>query len=199
MFTGIIESAGEVQHIEKSGTNLTFTIASSLASELKVDQSLSHNGVCLTVVETNTNLYKVTAIQETLSKTNLGKLNTGDKVNLERCMQLNGRFDGHIVQGHVDQIGICTSVIEQDGSWLYDFEYDPAIGNFTVEKGSICVNGVSLTAFNSRKNGFRVAIIPYTYAHTNFHQIQKGDMVNLEFDIIGKYLMKMIPDAYRNL
>lgn len=199
MFTGIIESAGEVQHIEPAGTNLTFTISSPLAAELKVDQSLSHNGVCLTVVEADASQYKVTAIQETLSKTNLGKLKTGDKVNLERCMQLNGRFDGHIVQGHVDQTGICTSVIAQDGSWLYDFEYDPAMGNFTVEKGSICVNGVSLTAFNSRRNGFRIAIIPYTYEHTNFHQLQKGDTVNLEFDIIGKYLMKMIPDAYRNL
>ncbi|QHT65930.1 riboflavin synthase [Rhodocytophaga rosea] len=199
MFTGIIESAGEVQHIEKSGTNLTFTIISPLAAELKVDQSLSHNGVCLTVVETDASQYKVTAIQETLSKTNLGKLKIGDKVNLERCMQLNGRFDGHIVQGHVDQTGICTSVIAEDGSWLFDFEYDPAMGNFTVEKGSICVNGVSLTAFNSRRNGFRVAIIPYTYEHTNFHQLQKGDTINLEFDIIGKYLMKMIPDAYRNL
>lgn len=197
MFTGIIESAGEVQHIEKSGTNLTFTITSPLSAELKIDQSLSHNGVCLTVVATNANTYKVTAIQETLSKTNLGKLTTGSKVNLERCMQLNGRFDGHIVQGHVDQTGICTSVTEQDGSWLFDFEYDPNMGNFTVEKGSVCVNGVSLTAFNSRKNGFRVAIIPYTYEHTNFHQIQKGDIVNLEFDIIGKYLMKIIPDAYR--
>jgi riboflavin synthase len=199
MFTGIIESAGEVQHIESSGTNLTFTIASPLASELKVDQSLSHNGVCLTVVETNASQYKVTAIQETLTKTNLGKLKLGDKVNLERCMQLNGRFDGHIVQGHVDQTGVCTSVTEQDGSWLFDFEYDPAMGNFTVEKGSVCVNGVSLTAFNASKNGFRVAIIPYTYEHTNFHQIHKGDTVNLEFDIIGKYLMKIIPDAYRNL
>ena len=199
MFTGIIESAGKVQHIEPSGTNLTFTIASPLASELKVDQSLSHNGVCLTVVETDASQYKVTAIQETLSKTNLGKLKAGDKVNLERCMQLNGRFDGHIVQGHVDQTGVCTSITAQDGSWLFDFEYDPAMGNFTVEKGSICVNGVSLTAFNSSRNGFRVAIIPYTYEHTNFHQIQKGDTVNLEFDIIGKYLMKMIPDAYRNL
>jgi riboflavin synthase len=199
MFTGIIESAGEVQYIEKAGTNLTFTIASPLAAELKVDQSLSHNGVCLTVVETDASQYKVTAIQETLSKTNLGKLKIGDKVNLERCMQLNGRFDGHIVQGHVDQTGICTSMIAQDGSWLFDFEYDPAMGNFTVEKGSICVNGVSLTAFNSRKNGFRVAIIPYTFEHTNFHQIQKGDIVNLEFDIIGKYLMKIIPETYRNV
>lgn len=199
MFTGIIESAGEVTYIEKNGTNLTFTINSPLAAELKVDQSLSHNGVCLTVVETSGHQYKVTAIQETLTKTNLSRLTVGAKVNLERCMQLNGRFDGHIVQGHVDQTGICTAVIEQDGSWLFDFEYDPATGNFTVEKGSVCVNGVSLTAFNSAKNAFRVAIIPYTYQYTNFHRLKKGDLVNLEFDIIGKYLMKIIPDKYRNL
>lgn len=199
MFTGIIESAGEVDYIEKNGTNLTFTIKSPLAAELKVDQSLSHNGVCLTVVETDSHQYKVTAIQETLTKTNMGGLKVGDKVNLERCMQLNGRFDGHIVQGHVDQTAICTSVIEQDGSWLFDFEYDPSTGNFTVEKGSVCVNGVSLTAFNSQKKSFRVAIIPYTYQHTNFHRIKQGDLVNLEFDIIGKYLMKIIPDKYRNL
>jgi riboflavin synthase len=197
MFTGIIESVGEVSHIARQGTNLTFTIASTLSPELKVDQSLSHNGVCLTVTSVSADTYQVTAIQETLSKTNLGKLVAGSKVNLERCMQLNGRFDGHIVQGHVDQTGICTHVQELDGSWLYDFEYDAATGNFTVEKGSVCVNGVSLTAFNVTNNAFRVAIIPYTYTHTNFHQISKGDMVNLEFDIIGKYLMRLIPDRYR--
>jgi riboflavin synthase len=197
MFTGIIESVGEVSHIARQGTNLIFTIASTLSPELKVDQSLSHNGVCLTVTSVSADTYQVTAIQETLSKTNLGKLVAGSKVNLERCMQLNGRFDGHIVQGHVDQTGICTHVQELDGSWLYDFEYDAATGNFTVEKGSVCVNGVSLTAFNVTNNAFRVAIIPYTYTHTNFHQISKGDMVNLEFDIIGKYLMRLIPDRYR--
>jgi riboflavin synthase len=197
MFTGIIESVGEVRHIEQKGTNLTFTIASTLAPELKVDQSLSHNGVCLTVTDIEPDTYKVTAILETLSKTNLGHLAIGSKVNLERCMQLNGRFDGHIVQGHVDQTGICTLVQEQGGSWLFDFEYDASTGNFTVEKGSICINGVSLTAFNSTNHSFRVAIIPYTYEHTNFHEIKKGDTVNLEFDIIGKYLMRMIPDRFR--
>ena len=197
MFTGIIESVGEVRQIEPQGTNLTFTIASPLAPELKVDQSLSHNGVCLTVTDITADTYKVTAIQETLSKTNLGKLIIGSKVNLERCMQLNGRFDGHIVQGHVDQTGICTQVQELDGSWLFDFEYEATSGNFTVEKGSICVNGVSLTAFNSTNNTFRVAIIPYTFTHTNFHEIKKGDTVNLEFDIIGKYLMRMLPDRFK--
>ncbi|MDO1449072.1 riboflavin synthase [Rhodocytophaga aerolata] len=197
MFTGIIESVGEVRQIELQGTNLTFTIASPLAPELKVDQSLSHNGVCLTVTDITADTYKVTAIQETLSKTNLGKLTIGSKVNLERCMQLNGRFDGHIVQGHVDQTGICTQVQELDGSWLFDFEYEATSGNFTVEKGSICVNGVSLTAFNSTNNTFRVAIIPYTFTHTNFHEIKKGDTVNLEFDIIGKYLMRMLPDRFK--
>lgn len=197
MFTGIIESVGKVSNIESRGTNLTFTIESQLAPELKVDQSLSHNGVCLTVTETGTTLYKVTAIQETLSKTNLGKLKLGDEVNLERCMQLNGRFDGHIVQGHVDQTGICTAITKQDGSWLFDFEYDPVMGNFTVEKGSVCVNGVSLTAFNSTDNSFRVAIIPYTFQHTNFKSLAVSDQVNLEFDIIGKYLMKIIPQRFR--
>ncbi len=197
MFTGIIESLGEVTHIETNGSNLTFTILSHIAPELKVDQSLSHNGVCLTVTDIAGDTYKVTAIDETLTKTNLGKLVTGSKVNLERCMQLNGRFDGHIVQGHVDQTGVCTEVQELDGSWLYDFEYDASTGNFTVEKGSICINGVSLTAFNSTNRSFRVAIIPYTYTHTNFKDIAKGDVVNLEFDIIGKYLMRMIPDRFR--
>jgi riboflavin synthase len=199
MFTGIIEAVGKVQSIEQSGTNLTFTISSTLAPELKIDQSLSHNGVCLTVVDILANTYKVTAVQETLSKTNLGKLAIGELVNLERCMQLNGRFDGHIVQGHVDQTGLCLMITEQDGSWLFDFEYDPSQGNFTVEKGSICVNGVSLTAYNTSNNGFRVAIIPYTFHHTNFQNLKKGDLVNLEFDIIGKYLMKIIPEKYRNL
>lgn len=197
MFTGIIESVGQVRQIAQEGTNITFTIASTLALELKVDQSLSHNGVCLTVTDIESDTYQVTAIQETLSKTNLGNLSIGSKVNLERCMQLNGRFDGHIVQGHVDQTGICTHVEELEGSWLFDFEYDAATGNFTVEKGSICINGVSLTAFNSTNHSFRVAIIPYTYAHTNFYDIKKGDTVNLEFDIIGKYLMRIMPDRYK--
>ncbi len=197
MFTGIIEAAGEVLHIQPEGTNLTFTIRSGISSELKVDQSLSHNGVCLTVTEAGSDYHKVTAIQETLEKTNLGRLRLGDRVNLERCMQLNGRFDGHIVQGHVDQTGTCTAVADQNGSWLFDFSYDPTHGHITVEKGSICVNGVSLTCFRSGNGSFRVAIIPYTYEHTNFGQLRAGDVVNLEFDIIGKYLMKIIPEKYR--
>jgi riboflavin synthase len=197
MFTGIIEAAGQVLHIQPEGTNLTFTIRSGISAELKVDQSLSHNGVCLTVTEVEGDTHRVTAIRETLEKTNLGRLRVGDRVNLERCMQLNGRFDGHIVQGHVDQTGTCTVVTDQDGSWLFDFAYDPAPGHITVEKGSICVNGVSLTCFRSGEGSFRVAIIPYTYEHTNFGQLREGDVVNLEFDIIGKYLMKIIPEKYR--
>jgi riboflavin synthase len=197
MFTGIIEAAGQVLHIQPEGTNLTFTIRSGISAELKVDQSLSHNGVCLTVTEIEGDTHRVTAIRETLEKTNLGRLRVGDRVNLERCMQLNGRFDGHIVQGHVDQTGTCMAVTDQDGSWLFDFAYDPAPGHITVEKGSICVNGVSLTCFRSGEGSFRVAIIPYTYEHTNFGQLREGDLVNLEFDIIGKYLMKIIPEKYR--
>jgi riboflavin synthase len=197
MFTGIIEAAGQVLHIQPEGTNLTFTIRSGISPELKVDQSLSHNGVCLTVTGIEGDTHRVTAIRETLEKTNLGRLRVGDRVNLERCMQLNGRFDGHIVQGHVDQTGTCTAVTDQDGSWLFDFAYDPAPGHITVEKGSICVNGVSLTCFKSGEGSFRVAIIPYTYEHTNFGQLREGDLVNLEFDIIGKYLAKIIPEKYR--
>ena len=197
MFTGIIAAAGQVLHIQPEGTNLTFTIRSGISPELKVDQSLSHNGVCLTVTGIEGDTHRVTAIRETLEKTNLGRLRLGDRVNLERCMQLNGRFDGHIVQGHVDQTGTCTAVADQDGSWLFDFAYDPAAGHITVEKGSICVNGVSLTCFRSGEGSFRVAIIPYTYEHTNFGQLREGDVVNLEFDIIGKYLAKIIPEKYR--
>ena len=192
MFTGIIETLGEVIHIEKEGTNVLFTFRSSMSHELRPDQSVSHNGVCLTITEVQGDTYKVTAIQETLQRSNLGKLTKGSKVNLERCMPANGRFDGHIVQGHVDQTGICTRIQPQDGSWLFDFEYIPQAGHITVEKGSICVNGVSLTCFNSRDNGFTVAIIPYTYEHTNFHQLKVGDTVNLEFDIIGKYVQKLL-------
>lgn len=196
MFTGIIESIAEVTEIRAEGTNLTFVMRSRLASELRIDQSLSHNGVCLTVTQVWDEHYTVTAIQETLQKTNLGQWKPGTKVNLERCMPLNGRFDGHIVQGHVDQTAVCTSVQALDGSWLFDFEYDVTGGNITVEKGSICVNGVSLTVVNSGKNSFRVAIIPYTYEHTNFHQLKTGDLVNLEFDVIGKYLAKIIREKY---
>lgn len=192
MFTGIVESAAEVIKIETQGTNRTFTFRSLIAKEFKIDQSISHNGVCLTVTAVENDTYQVTAIEETLQKTNLGALTENSKVNLERCMPANGRFDGHIVQGHVDQTALCTSVEERDGSWLFDFEYDSSTGNITVEKGSICINGVSLTVFNSEQNSFRVAIIPYTYSFTNFHSLQKGDAVNLEFDILGKYIKRIL-------
>lgn len=206
MFTGIVESMGHLIDIQPDGTNLTFTFESDIAHELKIDQSLSHNGVCLTVVEllnaeylpvkgTNGDAavrYKVTAIDETLKKTNLGKLAIGDKVNLERCMPAHGRFDGHIVQGHVDQTGVCTALEDQNGSWLISFQYDASTNNITVEKGSICVNGVSLTVVNSTDNGFSVAIIPYTWQHTNFHQLAVGKTVNLEFDILGKYMQRIM-------
>jgi len=192
MFTGIIETVGEVIAIKREGTNTHFKIAGSFSSELKVDQSVSHNGVCLTVVWVGDGFHWVVAVQETLLKSNLGNLREGDPVNLERCMIVNGRFDGHIVQGHVDQTGKCTSVRDQNGSWLFDFEYDAQPGNITVEKGSITVNGVSLTCFNSSANRFSVAIIPYTYEHTNFHQLKTGDIVNLEFDIIGKYVRRLL-------
>ncbi len=192
MFTGIVEATGLVIDKLAEGSNITFTIQSSIAGELKVDQSLSHNGVCLTVISQNKESYRVTAIDETLKKSNLGLLQPGDRVNLERCMAANGRFDGHIVQGHVDQTGICTAVEEENGSWLFHFEYDPKTGNLTVEKGSICVNGVSLTCFNSEDGNFTVAIIPYTFENTNFKNLKPGDTVNLEFDIIGKYISKLI-------
>lgn len=192
MFTGIIETLGTVVGIRNEGTNTHFEMTSAISTELKIDQSVSHNGVCLTVTKINGDSYWVTAIKETLSKSNFSDLKIGSKVNLERCMLNNGRFDGHIVQGHVDQTGICKSIKEENGSWLFDFEYDPAIGNVTVEKGSIAINGVSLTCFNSRDSGFSVAIIPYTYEHTNFHQLKTGATVNLEFDIIGKYVKKLV-------
>jgi len=192
MFTGIIETTGRVEAIQPEGTNLTFTLSSAITHELKIDQSLSHNGVCLTVTSLNNDHYTVTAVNETLHKTNLGLLRTGDRVNLERCMPANGRFDGHIVQGHVDQIARCVHVEDVGGSWLYDFEYDAEPGNVTVEKGSVCINGVSLTVFNSHDTGFRVTIIPYTYEHTTFGDFKPGDMVNLEFDIVGKYIKKML-------
>jgi riboflavin synthase len=192
MFTGIIESLGEIVSIEKEGSNQLFWVISDISNSLKIDQSLSHNGVCLTVIEAKDKVHSVVAIQETLQKSGLGTLKQGDVVNLERCMIANGRFDGHIVQGHVDQTGIVTSIKNEDGSWLFDIEYDPGFGNITVEKGSICVNGVSLTCFNSRSNGFSVAIIPYTYTHTNFQRLRAGDSVNLEFDIIGKYVKKLL-------
>lgn len=194
MFTGIIEKTGLVTAIDQEETNLTFHIESSLAPELKVDQSVSHNGVCLTVTSVADGRYTVTAVDETLKKTNLGQLVVGSRVNLERCMPATGRFDGHIVQGHVDQTGVCTSVQDLNGSWLFDFHYsiDPKNQNITVEKGSVCINGVSLTVFNSQQDRFRVTIIPYTYEHTNFRDLKAGDTVNLEFDILGKYIKKML-------
>jgi riboflavin synthase len=182
---------GEVISVIENQNNKDFVMVAPFGNELKVDQSLSHNGVCLTVTEVNENQYWVTAIKETLDKTNLGKLKPGNLVNLERCMLANSRFDGHIVQGHVDQTGKCVAIAEEAGSWRFTFEYDPSIGNITVEKGSICINGVSLTVVDSETNKFSVAIIPYTYHHTNFKEIRTGDIVNLEFDIIGKYLKKL--------
>lgn len=192
MFTGIIESTGEVVGREVEGANITFCIRGSISPELKVDQSVAHNGVCLTVVETGNEYYKVTAIDETLQKTNLGKWQLGTLVNLERCMQLNGRLDGHLVQGHVDQVAILKSIKDKNGSWLYQFEHDGSGGYVTVEKGSICINGVSLTCFDTGDGFFSVAIIPYTYEHTNFRQLKVGDTVNLEFDIIGKYIKRLM-------
>lgn len=193
MFTGIVETTGRVSAIEADGTNLTFQIESPLAAELKIDQSVSHNGVCLTVTSVASDSYTVTAVDETLKKTNLGRVKTGDRMNLERCMPANGRFDGHIVQGHVDQIGVCTQIQDVGGSWLFDFQYDAdGTDNVTVEKGSICINGVSLTVFNSEASRFRVTIIPYTYEYTTFSDLNVGDVVNLEFDIIGKYIKKML-------
>ena len=191
MFTGIIEAFGKVVNLKKDQENLHLRLDSPLTRELKIDQSLAHNGVCLTVVDTSGDQYTVTAIQETLEKTNLGKLKIGDLVNLERAMTMNSRLDGHIVQGHVDQTGFCSGIDFRQGSWFFDFEYNQHQKNITIEKGSICVNGVSLTVVKSNLNKFSVAIIPYTYDHTNFHQIQKGDAVNIEFDMIGKYISKL--------
>ncbi len=192
MFTGIIETLGIVKEVEQDRSNKTFCIESKIGGELKVDQSVSHNGVCLTVTQVKGNLHWVTAIDETLKKSNLDKVQSGDIINLERCMIANGRFDGHVVQGHVDQIGTCTSIKDEQGSWLYTFKYDSGLGNVTVEKGSISINGVSLTCFNSKDNEFMVAIIPYTYENTNFQSIKLGDSVNLEFDIIGKYVKRLL-------
>lgn len=192
MFTGIIEAHGRVVELKQDKTNRAFCIESSISHELKVDQSVSHNGVCLTVTEVSGNQHWVTAIDETIKKSALGLLKLGDYVNLERCMIANGRFDGHVVQGHVDQTGKCVSVKDEQGSWLFEFEYDPSHGNVTVEKGSICINGVSLTCFNSLESRFTVAIIPYTYEWTNFKTLKVGDLVNLEFDIIGKYVKRLL-------
>jgi riboflavin synthase len=195
MFTGIIETLGRVQEIQKDQDNVHITVASSITGELKIDQSVAHNGVCLTVVAIKDNTYTVTAIAETINKTNLAHWKVGDAVNLERAMKLGDRLDGHIVQGHVDQTATCIAVTEQNGSWIYSFKYDAAVGNITVEKGSICVNGISLTVFDSKKDGFSVAIIPYTYEHTNLKQVKAGDVVNLEFDIIGKYVARLMQQS----
>ena len=191
MFTGIIENIGEVITLEKDKTNLHITIKSILTSELKIDQSIAHNGVCLTVVDINNDSYTVTAIDETLSKTNLDLLKVNDKINLERAMKLGDRLDGHIVQGHVDQTGKCIAIEEKNGSWVFTFEYDKNKRNITIEKGSITINGVSLTVLNSNINKFSVAIIPYTFYHTTFESINISDLVNLEFDVIGKYVKRL--------
>ena len=193
MFTGIIEELGVITHLQKEKENLHITVQSSLTPELKIDQSVAHNGVCLTVVDRNLkeNTYVVTAIQETLEKTNLNTWHVNDRVNLERAMKLGDRLDGHIVQGHVDQIGTCISIRESEGSWYYTFEYDSTLNNITIEKGSITVNGTSLTVINSDKNSFSVAIIPYTYEHTTFQFFNVGSLVNLEFDVIGKYVARL--------
>jgi riboflavin synthase len=192
MFTGIIETLGKITDLRTDQGNLHITVESAISNELKIDQSVAHNGVCLTVVAVADGKHTVTAIEETLNKTSLGHLKTGEPVNLERCMQMNARLDGHIVQGHVDQIATCTQFKALDGSWEYTFEYDAAIGNVTVEKGSICVNGISLTVVNSQANSFSVAIIPYTFEHTNLHNVNVGSVVNLEFDIIGKYVARLM-------
>ena len=195
MFTGIIESIGKIKSLVKERDNLHIEIASELAPMLKIDQSVSHNGVCLTVVSLTDTSYVVTAIKETLDKTNIGQLQIGSVVNLERAMKLGDRLDGHIVQGHVDQTAVCQRVIEQNGSWIYTFSYDHSLNNITIEKGSVTVNGVSLTVVDSRESTFSVAIIPYTYEHTNFNTFEKDTLVNLEFDVIGKYV-KRITQGY---
>ena len=192
MFTGIIEDLGILKKIEKEKGNINLYFKSKLTQELKIDQSLSHNGVCLTVVSVDNDIYKVTAIKETLDKSNLGELKVNSIVNLERAMKSNSRLDGHYVQGHVDQIAKCLNVKETDGSWYYEFEYDNTLNNITIEKGSIAVNGVSLTVIDSKLNGFSVAVIPYTYNNTNFKKIQRGTTVNIEFDMIGKYISKLM-------
>ncbi|WP_431124796.1 riboflavin synthase [Flagellimonas flava] len=192
MFTGIIETLGRVEKLENEGDNLNITISSKITPELKIDQSVAHNGVCLTVVKKEGNAYTVTAIEETLNKTNLGELKVGDWVNLERAMVLGARLDGHIVQGHVDQTATCSAYEEKDGSWVFTFQYDSGLNNVTIEKGSITVDGVSLTVVDSKKDSFSVAIIPYTHEHTRFNTYKQGTTVNLEFDVIGKYVARLL-------
>ena len=192
MFTGIIESTGTIKEIITTGTNKSFWVASSLARDLKVDQSLSHNGVCLTIEEIKDSMHRVTAIEETLLKTNLGSWQKDDIINLERCMQMNGRLDGHIVQGHVDCTATCIEVTAKDGSWEYSFSFPGEFAAFIIEKGSVTVNGISLTCFNVTNDGFTVAIIPYTFEHTNMNSLKKDDIVNIEWDVIGKYVQRMM-------
>ncbi|MFN3300620.1 MAG: riboflavin synthase [Sediminibacterium sp.] len=192
MFTGIIEQLGVLESVTQNGSNITYTISAPMAPELKVDQSLAHDGVCLTVEQINGNQYQVTAIEETIRKTNLSEWVIGKKINLERCMQMNGRLDGHIVQGHVDCTAVCIEAVTLAGSWEYRFEFDPAFAALIIEKGSVAVNGTSLTCFNVSESAFTVAIIPYTYANTGIHQVKIGDRVNIEFDILGKYVQRTI-------
>ena len=191
MFTGIIETLGIIKDLKKDNNNLNITVSSSITHELKIDQSVAHNGVCLTVIAINNGEYTVTAIKETIEKTNLADWKVGDLLNLERAMKLGDRLDGHIVQGHVDQTGICKSIEEANGSWYFTFEYDSNLNNMTIEKGSITLNGVSLTVVNSKEKEFSVAIIPYTFEHTNFKNIQIGTTINLEFDVVGKYVARL--------
>lgn len=190
MFTGIIEGLGKIENIIANGSNKTFTVSCTFVNELKVDQSVSHNGVCLTIENITNNKYTVTAIAETLAKTNMNDLKVGDFINLERCMQMNGRLDGHIVQGHVDATAQCNVVNAKDGSWEYTFNINSQFAPLVIEKGSVCINGISLTAFNVSENSFKVAIIPYTFHNTNIQFLKEGDNVNIEFDIIGKYLLR---------
>jgi riboflavin synthase len=192
MFTGIIEDIGVVSNLKEELDNLHITIKSTITNELKIDQSVAHNGVCLTVININNDEYTVTAIKETLDKTSLHTLKINDKVNLERAMKLGDRLDGHIVQGHVDQTAVCTDIKEANGSWVFTFRYDSKLNNITIEKGSITVNGTSLTVVNSKKDSFSVAIIPYTYKHTNFNSFEEGTIVNLEFDVLGKYVSRLL-------
>ena len=193
MFTGIIESLSEIKEIKKEGDNLSISFNSSISSELKIDQSISHNGICLTVVDIVDNIYTVTAIKETIIKSSIKDWGVGDLINIERAMKLGDRLDGHMVQGHVDQTAVCTKISEENGSWYFDFKYEKS-ENLTIEKGSIAINGVSLTVVNSGINSFSVAIIPYTYDYTNFKNLKPGDLVNIEFDMVGKYISKIIKD-----
>ena len=192
MFTGIIESTGKIEKIDREGKNIKLTLSSNLSSELRVDESLSHNGVCLTVTDCNKNFYSVTIIDESLKKTNFSSVKVGSQINLERSLKIDGRLDGHIVQGHVDDIAKCIKKIDQENSWLFTFEFSEKFSDLIIEKGSICINGVSLTCFDTSKNNFTVAIIPHTYDNTNFKLLNKGDYVNLEFDILGKYIKKIM-------